>query len=147
MTDADTSDGTDYTPPVDESHAATAATVGETSDVDEQKSDFWHSVTLIRPVLSLPSMSSIAVLELYQHQQQQQRQQQQKEQNEHDPSKQLVLYEPTQQPPTLAQLAAMGNGRRAALRRVEAHMAKNGERGLYEWGEISDNSGSNAMQT
>ena len=141
MTDADVADlTTDELLPVDEPQA-TSASASEPCNAPmssgEQRSDFYHSAALIRPVLPLPSLSSSAIVELYK---QQQRRQQKAEDDEHDPSKQLVLYQPVQ---PLAQLAAVGTGSRAALRRAQANIAKNAANGMYEWGSISDT----AMQT
>ena len=142
MSDADDNDITDEQLPVDEPLTASSSEAVPSSEVavssDEHSSDFYRSTALIRPVLPLPSLSSSAIVELYKHQQ---RQQQQADEQEHDPSKQLVLYQPAQ---PLVQLAAVGGGSRAAaLRRAHANLVKNGASGLYEWGDISDN----AMQT
>ena len=142
--DTSMSDDADFiTAPTDESGAAVAS-----SGRDEQTSDYYRSAALIRPVLPLPSLSSSAIVELYK---QQQRRQQQAEHDEHDPSKQLVLYQPVQPLVQLAAVGGSGGGRSgAALRRAQqqaqANMFKDGASGLYEWGDISDNN-NNAMQT
>ena len=148
MSDTDGNDSTTTThellPRVHEPRTAADASQHGPPYDGHPPSDFYRSAASIRPVLPLPSMSSEAILELYKRQQQRQHSQdQQADENEHDPSKQLVLYQPAQ---PLVQLAVTGNGRRAALRRAHArNMAMNGgASGLYEWGEIGDN---NAMQT
>ena len=149
MTDADALDSAaDELPSIDEPSTEEAtATSLPSAGTAEQSSDFYHSAASIRPVLPIQSLHSSAILALYKQQQQQQQQHnksQHADDDEHDPSKQLVLYQPVQ---PLAQLAAMGNGgrrRSAAARRAQAaEVAANGGIGLYEWGEIGDN----AMQT
>ena len=68
---------TDLQPPLDDAQTVARESVPVAAS-NEQSSDFYRSVALIRPVLPLPSLSSAAIVELY-------RQQQQADHDEHDP--------------------------------------------------------------